>query len=199
MESPYTAILLDLYRKKVGVGDPDGFELVAEARNRSCGDKVRLGIRISDVMSKSESDTIDFAHRSQSVNEVEAASSGDERPVSGGDSGRDNQNVSGDRRILEVVHDSEGCVICKASSSIVAITVPGLTIQQAKSLIKIVLEVSESDVNSISELTGSNAPEIGEERLKVLDALKEVQRYPTRKRCFMLAWEALDAAMAANR
>lgn len=139
-QSPYTETLLNHYKNSVFFGDVEGMQFVVEHRNRSCGDRVLLGINV----------------------DAEAG------------------------RVVGIRHESDGCMLCKASASILCQSLAGATVLRAKALREFVsrvcdLEVSESELDFESHQADHD-----------LRALLEIRSYPTRMRCVTLTWEALD-------
>lgn len=82
-------------------------------------------------------------------------------------------------RVVDVAHRTRGCVFTRASASLLARSVIGLGLRQAREL---------SDTLR-RDLAGSAAlpPELA--------ALASVRVYPARIRCALLPWEALRSAL----
>lgn len=76
-----------------------------------------------------------------------------------------------------------GCSVCLASASMMTETVTGKSKQDAHQL----AEEMKSWINAD-----------GEEPLESLRPLEAVRSHSARKRCVLLAWEALDDALAAE-
>lgn len=82
-------------------------------------------------------------------------------------------------RIVDVAHRTRGCVFTRASASLLARSVPGMTLAQARDLATALR----------TDLAGSAAlpPEVA--------ALASVRIYPVRVRCALLPWDALRSAL----
>ncbi len=85
-------------------------------------------------------------------------------------------------RVIDVAHRTRGCVFTRASASLMARSVPGLSLAQALDLAATLRR----------DLAGSAAlpPELA--------ALASVRLYPARLRCALLPWEALRSALDAT-
>lgn len=82
-------------------------------------------------------------------------------------------------RVIEVAHRTRGCAFTRASASLLARSVPGLSLAQARGLATALRR----------DLAGS-APLLPE-----LAALASVRVYPARMRCALLPWDALRSAL----
>ncbi len=83
--------------------------------------------------------------------------------------------------LSKVIFQGRGCSVCMASASMMTESVTGLTKKE-------VLELSEEIKNWFDEKEGgASAPP---QSLLALDALRG---YPARRRCVLLAWEALES------
>lgn len=133
MNSPYSDILMRHAKHPVGWGIPANSTHTWEARNRSCGDLVKVGV------------------------------------------------VWADGNISQIGHEAEGCLLCRASASIMC---------------EELIQKSSSEVSAITQqafqLCDFNAemPEIAPD--SDLIALAEVREFPTRSRCMKLAWERVE-------
>jgi nitrogen fixation NifU-like protein len=85
-----------------------------------------------------------------------------------------------DGRVAELGYEIEGCAIARASASMMAEAVRGLD----------AAEVGALAARLDALLRGEAAP------LGPLEALSGVARYPVRRRCATLPWEALREALA---
>jgi nitrogen fixation NifU-like protein len=83
-------------------------------------------------------------------------------------------------RVIDVAHRTRGCVFMRASASLLARSVPGLSITQARDLATTLRR----------DLGGSAALPPG------LTALTSVRMYPARLRCALLPWDALRSALS---
>lgn len=91
--------------------------------------------------------------------------------------------IACDDGVLEVVRfRGRGCSICLASASMMTECIHGLKLQQARQQIER-LQQWFSD-------TGSEMP-VDEN----LSALGPIRQHPARKKCVLLAWQALDEAL----
>lgn len=86
-------------------------------------------------------------------------------------------------RITDIRHDSQACLLCLASASLMAQHVPGLDAAML---------VSDRDA-----LRASLRNEAGTAVAGHFAALAGVAPYPSRHRCVLLPWEALLAALEA--
>ena len=84
-------------------------------------------------------------------------------------------------RIVDVAHRTRGCVFTRASASILARSVLGLGLGQARDL-----------ADALRRDLGGQAPLPPE-----VAALASVRMYPARVRCALLPWEALRSALDA--
>lgn len=86
-------------------------------------------------------------------------------------------------RIADLVVDCQGCAICTASASMMAEKTVGATVPEARTL-----------------ATGFNAlmrggPDLPDEVLGDLVALRGVRQYPLRVKCATMPWHALESAL----
>lgn len=91
-------------------------------------------------------------------------------------------------RILSIEHHAEGCALCRASASILCDTVSGLEVEKVTGLISMVHQITDIRLEKPSE---SSLEGISDG----VRALQEARDYPTRRRCFALAWEALEGGL----
>lgn len=90
--------------------------------------------------------------------------------------------ASGDR--LEAASfEGAGCAVCIASASLMTVAVAGLLLSDAKQLMERVREL----------VAGGDFADLGD-----LQALQGVARFPARQKCALLAWRALEAALAGE-
>lgn len=87
-------------------------------------------------------------------------------------------------RIAELRHDSEGCLLCLASASLLSEAAPGLDAARARTL--------------HARLHALVHGERGDDALGDLAALAGVAAHPSRRRCALLPWEALREALAGK-
>ena len=92
-----------------------------------------------------------------------------------------------DHRISEIKFSGQGCAISQASASMMTLKVKGKTPSEAAVLAEDFRRVVTGD----GEATNSEA--LGE-----LQLLEGVQKFPQRVKCAMLAWRALEQALAGE-
>ena len=88
-------------------------------------------------------------------------------------------------RVREAAAIARGCSLAVASGSVMTELVPGLDREAAAGLARALEQLIE----------GGGASPALEPRLR---AFERVVALPSRRRCVMLGWEALDAALAAS-
>lgn len=88
-------------------------------------------------------------------------------------------------RIGQIAFEGAGCAVCIASASLLTLAVTGLLPDQAS---RVAAEVAAL----------VDGREVDEARLGDLMALSGVARYPARRKCALLAWRALEAALAGS-
>ena len=86
-------------------------------------------------------------------------------------------------RIDAVSFEGAGCAVCIASASMMTLAVKGSTAAEASRLMQRVREL----------VAGGDGANLGE-----LESLKGVTQYPARRKCALLAWRALEAALAGG-
>ena len=87
-----------------------------------------------------------------------------------------------DELLESVRFRGRGCSICLASASIMSESTKGLTLQQAKDLVK-----------KMRDWFGDTQDDTPPD--KNLAALGAVRQHPARKKCVLLAWMALDETL----
>lgn len=90
--------------------------------------------------------------------------------------------LDGDR-VVEARFMGNGCAISKASASMMTEAVTGLTAGQVRDLFRTFQDMVTGHVEADDEKVGK------------LVALSGVKEYPSRVKCAMLAWHALQAAI----
>lgn len=89
--------------------------------------------------------------------------------------------------VLEVRCDAQGCALCRASGSLLSELVRGQGLAQVTVWLRQFLELAsgarDSEAALDDVLLGAVAP------------LLEVRKFPSRRRCVTLSWEALRAAL----
>lgn len=84
--------------------------------------------------------------------------------------------------VAELRHRTQGCLICTASASLMAGDVAGRNADEVAARVSLLRRgLASGDGGGLGELA----------------ALTGVSAHPTRHRCALLPWEALQAAMAA--
>ena len=79
--------------------------------------------------------------------------------------------------------EGAGCAICVASASMMTLAVTNRTPAEAARLMQRVFEL----------VAGKDERNLGD-----LESLKGVAQYPARRKCALLAWRALEAALAGD-
>jgi nitrogen fixation NifU-like protein len=102
-----------------------------------------------------------------------------------GDQVRVEVRLEGDR-IVEVSARSRGCSIAVAAGSVMTELAKGDTLGRARELYRSVREL----------MAGEPPPDRLDRRLL---AFRGVARFPSRRRCALLAWEALEGAIRKGR
>jgi nitrogen fixation NifU-like protein len=95
-----------------------------------------------------------------------------------------NVKLSGDT-VADVAFQGEGCAISKASASLMTEAIKQKTRGEALSLF--------SDFHDLVTGSGSNGRAMGK-----LAVFSNVSKFPIRVKCAMLAWRALESALAGQ-
>ena len=85
--------------------------------------------------------------------------------------------------IAEVAVDCQGCAICTASASMMTERVSGAPVAEARTLAR--------DFTALMR----GGPDLPDEHLGDLVALRGVRDYPLRVKCATMPWHALEAAL----
>jgi nitrogen fixation NifU-like protein len=88
-----------------------------------------------------------------------------------------------DDRIVELAHSGEGCSISRASASMMAESLPGASLEEARERVERFRRLRHGD-------------EVDEEGLGDAIALSGVARFPARVKCALLSWTATNEALA---
>jgi nitrogen fixation NifU-like protein len=88
-----------------------------------------------------------------------------------------------DHKLSDVKIQCEGCAICTASSSMMAEKTLGMPVAEIRGM-----------VSRFNEMM-RGGPEMADDELGDLVALKGVRKYPLRIKCCTMAWHALGAAI----
>ena len=206
MDSPYSEILLKHYKSPVHAGDLSTMPYVVEVRNRACGDMVRLGIEFQSVSGGAE----DKPRPSKNPNTLKKPDSSipDPNPddMAWGVQDRTRRTAMKDGSLdsgiirgyeslglhhtVNAEHSAEGCMLCKASASILCQVVDGRSVVEARELLRYARSIF--DINIPEEKLEAPKFMAGVERMGDFKALFEARKFPSRKKCFLLAWDALD-------
>ena len=89
--------------------------------------------------------------------------------------------IDGDK-IQDMAFSGHGCAISQASTSIMIDTLKGKTIEEAKEIIKIFIEMIKREITDEEEL----------EKLEDAIAFKNVANMPARVKCALLAWHTIE-------
>jgi len=87
-----------------------------------------------------------------------------------------------DNIIEDMAFTGHGCAISQASTSIMIDTLKGKTIDQAKDIIKIFIEMIKRETKNEDDL----------KKLEDAIAFKNVSNMPARVKCALLAWHTID-------
>lgn len=89
--------------------------------------------------------------------------------------------LDGDK-IKDMAFSGHGCAISQASTSIMIDTLKGKTIEEAKEIIKIFIEMIKRETTDEAEL----------EKLEDAIAFRNVSHMPARVKCALLAWHTIE-------
>lgn len=90
--------------------------------------------------------------------------------------------------VLEARCDAQGCALCRASGSMLTELVAGRSVVEVSAWLARFIELASAAPDS--ELAQDAA------LLEAVAPLLEVRKFPSRRRCITLSWEALRAALA---
>ncbi len=88
-----------------------------------------------------------------------------------------------EERVAEVTVDCQGCAICTASASMMTEKAVGATVAEARQFAQ--------DFTAFMR----GGPDMTDDRLGDLVALRGVRNYPLRVKCATMPWHALEAAL----
>lgn len=88
-----------------------------------------------------------------------------------------------DGRVADITVDCQGCAICTASASMMAEKMVGTPVADAHQWVR--------DFNALMR----GGPDMSDDALGDLMALRGVRQYPLRVKCATMPWHALDAAL----
>lgn len=89
--------------------------------------------------------------------------------------------------LKQVIFHGRGCSICLASASMMTEVVTGMQVDEAGQL-----------CHDMQAWFSSDEGDVLPEPPASLSALSAVREYPARRRCVLLAWEALNAALSGK-
>ena len=84
--------------------------------------------------------------------------------------------------IEDIAFTGSGCAISQSSTSIMADVLRGKTVEEARDIIKIFIDMIKRETTDEKEL----------EKLEEAIAFKNVSHMPARVKCALLAWKTLD-------
>jgi nitrogen fixation NifU-like protein len=87
-------------------------------------------------------------------------------------------------KVTDIKFQGEGCALCLASTSIMTSIIKNKDIPFIKKLI-----------SEFSSLIQGNIPAIESDHLEVLNVFKQVKNFPSRGKCVMLGWRALEKSI----
>ena len=206
MDSPYSDILLKHYKIPVHAGDLSTMPYVVEVRNRACGDMVRLGVEFQSVSGEVE-DKLRPSEPQEALNSAEKTNL-DPNPddMAWGVQDRTNRATIKDgnfdsgiirgfeslglHHTVKAEHSAQGCMLCKASASVLCQVVDGRTVVEAREILSYARSIL--DINFPEEKLEEPKFMSGSDQMGDIKALFEARKFPSRKKCFLLAWDALD-------
>ena len=139
----YQELILEHAKRRSGAGAIEPFDAERFLRNPTCGDEVRLRVRLDGTGETARVDALGW--------------------------------------------EGQGCSISQASASVLAEEAPGLTVAEVRERIEALREL----------LRSRGAVEPDEQLLGDAVAFAGVAKFPMRVKCAMLAWVALEEALAA--
>ncbi len=93
-----------------------------------------------------------------------------------------------DNIIEDMAFSGHGCAISQASTSIMIDTLKGKTIEEAKEIIKIFIEMIKRETTNEEDLR----------KLEDAIAFKNVSHMPARVKCALLAWHTVEDVLNKN-
>ncbi len=137
-------------------------------------------MQLDDLYQEIILDHYKHPRRSRLIPDAEALV--DEENPTCGDHIKLNARVAGGR-VADVEIDCQGCAICSASASMMAERVPGQPVESVRGF--------------ASAFAGMmrGGPDMTDEALGDLVALRGVRRYPLRVKCATMPWHALETAL----
>lgn len=113
---------------------------------------------------------------------------------------------------VEVVHHASGCMLCKASASILCEVSVGMEVARVPGMVEAVEQLTrpsgaEDDLQASPRDQAEHSGIVSTPQAKMqasiplpgpVHALAQVREFPTRRKCITLAWEALHASVLAR-
>jgi nitrogen fixation NifU-like protein len=93
-------------------------------------------------------------------------------------------------RVTTIVHHADGCMLCRASASILCLVVEGRTQDEILALKRYVDAVCSIDNLDQTPVVPDF---LSSEMAQQFEALLEIRKYPTRFKCVKLAWDAISS------
>jgi nitrogen fixation NifU-like protein len=150
----------------------------AEAHNPLCGDRVRLTLRLGILPAAAGALAEPAAARVAETATAGAVETATAAPV---------QTATGPLGVLEARCDTQGCALCRASGSMLTELIIGQGVLQVTAWLERFLALAGTPPGSHE---GEDAVLVG-----AVQPLLEVRKFPSRRRCVTLGWEALRAAL----
>ena len=94
-----------------------------------------------------------------------------------------------DNVIEDMAFSGHGCAISQASTSIMIDTLKGKTIEEAKEIISIFIDMIKRETKDEDEL----------QKLEDAIAFKNVSNMPARVKCALLAWHTIEDILSKNK
>lgn len=96
--------------------------------------------------------------------------------------------------LTHIRHHAAGCMLCKASASILCEVVEGRFLKELPSLIETATRLTHD--TEAGDVGAPGAMNVGAPEAML--ALSQVREFPTRRKCITLAWEALASTLASQ-
>jgi nitrogen fixation protein NifU and related proteins len=97
-----------------------------------------------------------------------------------------------DGHITHIGHESDGCLLCRASVSVLCQTLHGAPENAVPDLYKAVARLTDFHQSLPDEAaleTAVYAASDAKNQLQDIQALAEVRKFPTRRKCVMMSWD----------
>lgn len=92
-----------------------------------------------------------------------------------------------ENKIENIKFKGEGCALCIASSSLMTKILKGKDVKESQNILI-----------KFSQLLHGNIQSMENEEYEVLDIFKHVHTFPSRVKCAMLGWRALETSLEQN-